>query len=424
MALPAEAKEPLPDIRDWRDHGLGWGFRAIRALDDGDLEGLALAFIDAGGDINAQVDVNGYAGYVWTPWILNFLGDTIVHLACRQGKEDIAGFLLYQFRPNLDLENEKDESVRHAIQEAFGVSPDALAAEEEYREELRRMPELVREGQERDTMGKEDVHGRRQRFLARNNRGVAREWPLLRNRIESYTATAADLPKAGAYAREAVADVAIHGYLDEALATRDREARQAVAHLPDGSVKTQIFNLLRRGGNDGSGATPTEELRSGSDFKYLKLSDTDAVALFDANAEVDTLRVLRLPNRRLGNACLPAMGAMLKRCQTLLHLDVSQNCFEDPMPRIGMDGEPQNPHESAPEVQELARGIRRNRGLQELVLSGNRLNIASARLILDACLEHPDLVWLSLSGNPGWSTEREDLRRRARRAKPNFTLIL
>eukprot|EP01038_Epipyxis_sp_PR26KG_P015703 gene15703-21255_t len=37
-------------------------------------------------DINTQTNTLGYGGYLWTPWIHSFLGDTILHIAIKQKK--------------------------------------------------------------------------------------------------------------------------------------------------------------------------------------------------------------------------------------------------------------------------------------------------------------------------------------------------
>jgi hypothetical protein len=88
----------------------------IRAIDVDDCLDLYDIFIRTNIDttdngninIDAQVSHTGYAEYMWTPKIHNFLGDTALHLAMRQKKLNCIYMLIY-CGANPTIENNNGE---------------------------------------------------------------------------------------------------------------------------------------------------------------------------------------------------------------------------------------------------------------------------------------------------------------------------
>ncbi len=59
--------------------------------------------------IDIQVNYYGYAGYLWTRLIHNFLGDTVLHFALRQRRKECV-YMLLLLSPDLSLANAKGET--------------------------------------------------------------------------------------------------------------------------------------------------------------------------------------------------------------------------------------------------------------------------------------------------------------------------
>lgn len=77
---------------------LEFGRRIVLAIDRDDFQVLLAAFSKyhegTSQDIDSTVNHEGYFGYKWTPWIAQFLGDTILHLALKEKKHLCVNALL------------------------------------------------------------------------------------------------------------------------------------------------------------------------------------------------------------------------------------------------------------------------------------------------------------------------------------------
>lgn len=75
-----------------------WGKRIINCIDQDNCVDLRISYealAPKGANINEQINYNGYGGYIWTPVIHNYLGDTSLHLSLRQKKMKCFNMLLY-----------------------------------------------------------------------------------------------------------------------------------------------------------------------------------------------------------------------------------------------------------------------------------------------------------------------------------------
>ena len=86
-----------------------WGKQAIQAIDLDNPVKVAQIFnarASLSATLNERVNARGYIGYVWTPWIRTFQGDTIVHIAVKQRKINALCALLL-FDPDLSIVNDE-----------------------------------------------------------------------------------------------------------------------------------------------------------------------------------------------------------------------------------------------------------------------------------------------------------------------------
>lgn len=88
-----------------RNSECSWGRQVVLAISKNDSVGLLKIFNKHEDkknlathlnvpNINEQCTITGYADYMWTPLIHKFVGDTAIHLACKQGRETCVSVLL------------------------------------------------------------------------------------------------------------------------------------------------------------------------------------------------------------------------------------------------------------------------------------------------------------------------------------------
>jgi hypothetical protein len=120
------------DLKDFFDRELhrsrapsaqSWGRKAILAVDNDDVEQLAMIFKDKSNaaNINEQTTTLGYAGYLWTMKIHQYLGDTILHLAVKMRKIK-AVYILLLYGADVTIKNVNNIACETLIKEVFGKS--------------------------------------------------------------------------------------------------------------------------------------------------------------------------------------------------------------------------------------------------------------------------------------------------------------
>ena len=92
-----------------------WGKQALQALDSDNIAILAHIYSTMkhlGANINEKVNMDGYGNYVWTIWIHDHLGDTILHLAIKQKRYKSIRFLLLHPETDLTIKNDAGVSIK------------------------------------------------------------------------------------------------------------------------------------------------------------------------------------------------------------------------------------------------------------------------------------------------------------------------
>lgn len=95
------------EMRFSRSNYVPWGKEVIRALDRDDCLKLVEVFevkAQLGAHMDVQVSADNYGGYIWTPWLHKFRGDTALHLALRQKKINCV-YMLLALGAATDIEN-------------------------------------------------------------------------------------------------------------------------------------------------------------------------------------------------------------------------------------------------------------------------------------------------------------------------------
>eukprot|EP00968_Pinguiococcus_pyrenoidosus_P010233 scaffold803_cov310-Pinguiococcus_pyrenoidosus.AAC.146 len=311
----------------------------------------------------------------------------------RQGKRSAIGFLVHHFKPDLARKNERDVSARAACESRFHTSVDALVEEEVQRLRSLALEQNRLEKQEGLGMGREDDVSRRTRTAGTHLGGIDKELRHVLGRPHIAVSLAGRMSESqrGAYSRHADVHPQIYGYLAKAEMIKEHLAQQTTPDLAPGPMRSLIQRLIRTGS--------VASLRSAHELKYVMVTHADVTALSAANELVDSLEVLSLANKRLGNQSLAPIARMLRQVKSLKKLDLSGNCFSG---NVAV-----NPsHNSSADRQKVPRvvldfmdAIRQNSSLDTLVLSGNRLGPEAARGLVSACACRPNVRWLGLAGN-------------------------
>ena len=97
------------------------GRRAILAVDREDILALIQLFDKTDHDINATTSSTGYLSYQWTPWIAQFLGDTLLHIALKKHKVLSSNTLLL-LNANVNITNYFKETTDSICRSKFGYS--------------------------------------------------------------------------------------------------------------------------------------------------------------------------------------------------------------------------------------------------------------------------------------------------------------
>jgi hypothetical protein len=104
------------------------GQKLIHAIDTDDFEAILKIFghdshsINTSAvDIDTIVNINGYMNYKWTPWIAQFLGDSLLHIALKEKKTKCIDILLL-LQANTSLQNYFRETSNTIAQSKLGVS--------------------------------------------------------------------------------------------------------------------------------------------------------------------------------------------------------------------------------------------------------------------------------------------------------------
>ena len=97
------------------------GRRAILAVDREDILALIQLFDKTDHDINATTTSTGYLSYQWTPWIAQFLGDTLLHIALKKHKVLSSNTLLL-LNANVNSTNYFKETTDSICRSKFGYS--------------------------------------------------------------------------------------------------------------------------------------------------------------------------------------------------------------------------------------------------------------------------------------------------------------
>lgn len=102
-----------------------WGRKVIRALDVDDYIQLKRVFEThqvLGANINEQTTMYGYAGHVWSAWMHNFLGDTVLHIALKQKKMACIYGILLLAGVDVTIRNEAGDTADDLCFRLFGES--------------------------------------------------------------------------------------------------------------------------------------------------------------------------------------------------------------------------------------------------------------------------------------------------------------
>jgi hypothetical protein len=89
-----------------------WGREIIAAIDRNDATKLCHSFkfkAYLGLNINETVNAHGYGGYVWTPWIHTYLGDTALHIAIKL-KKLVAMCAILVLDPDISIRNDEGQT--------------------------------------------------------------------------------------------------------------------------------------------------------------------------------------------------------------------------------------------------------------------------------------------------------------------------
>lgn len=98
------------------------GRKAILAVDREDILTLIHLFHEhAGYDINTTTTSTGYMSYQWTPWIAQFLGDTLLHIALKKNKF-LSSNALILLNANVNITNYFKETTDSICRSKFGYS--------------------------------------------------------------------------------------------------------------------------------------------------------------------------------------------------------------------------------------------------------------------------------------------------------------
>ena len=100
------------ELKHSRSKHVSWGRSVIRAIDMDSPADISRIFLfekdQRGSNIDEQVGMDGYGGYIWTTRLQLFDGDTALHLALKQKKRKCAGMLIF-LGANTQIRNIKGE---------------------------------------------------------------------------------------------------------------------------------------------------------------------------------------------------------------------------------------------------------------------------------------------------------------------------
>lgn len=102
-----------------------WGRQVIESIGKDDCLKLKEVFSKynlLGANINEQVDMYGYAGYTWTVWNHQYLGDTALHISLKQKKINCVCMLLIMDGININLTNNANELPNDLSLSLYGQS--------------------------------------------------------------------------------------------------------------------------------------------------------------------------------------------------------------------------------------------------------------------------------------------------------------
>ena len=100
------------ELKHSKSKYVSWGRHVIRAIDLDSPADISRIFLfekdERNSNINEQVTMDGYGGYIWTTRLHLFDGDTALHLALKQKKRKCAGMLIF-LGANTQIRNVKGE---------------------------------------------------------------------------------------------------------------------------------------------------------------------------------------------------------------------------------------------------------------------------------------------------------------------------
>lgn len=105
-----------------------WGRSVIRAIDMDESIALYNTMQEPEANIDTQIDVLGYAQYLWTTIVHKYLGDTALHLAIRQRKMMCVHMLL-RLNARFDIANAAGETADQLCVKMFGTTAKNLQYE-------------------------------------------------------------------------------------------------------------------------------------------------------------------------------------------------------------------------------------------------------------------------------------------------------
>lgn len=87
------------ELKHSKSKYVSWGRHVIRAIDFDSPADISRIFLfekdERNSNINEQVTMDGYGGYIWTTRLQLFDGDTALHMALKQKKSKCAGMLIF-----------------------------------------------------------------------------------------------------------------------------------------------------------------------------------------------------------------------------------------------------------------------------------------------------------------------------------------
>lgn len=105
-----------------------WGRGVVSAIDVDDCVKLSMQFdraLHPSANVNAQTNPRGYCGYVWTPKIHSYAGDTALHFSARQGKL-YCTYLLLSIGADPHIANAKGITPAELCMSIFRATPQNL----------------------------------------------------------------------------------------------------------------------------------------------------------------------------------------------------------------------------------------------------------------------------------------------------------